>query len=160
MCAIIFTQVKKGHENMKNTYDMKNVEIIKEVHSGFIAYMVYADTERFGIHQIMAQCISKEEAEKWCKDNGVELEQSAQELFEKEIENKGFGKIQIGSTMFRRLRKENGKYIGYGGWGSGFKYDDDLTDAIMNCKKDKKGNWKTQFRGQNRTVKFGNACTW
>lgn len=142
------------------TYGMTNVSIKKEIHSGVTSYMVYADTERWGKHGIMAQFATEEEAKTWCKVNGVEIEEkTAIQLFEEEM-NKPFGKIQIGCAMFRRLRKENGRYIGFGGWGSGFKYDEDLTDALMNCKMtgDKVG--KTKFRGGNKTVKFGTKCTW
>lgn len=142
---------------MKNTanWGMTNVEIKAE---GNI-WTVYADTERFGTHEIMAQCISKAEAEAWCKANGVELEKTAVQLFEEELA-KPWGKVQIGSSMFRNLSKENGRYFGYGGCIYGGKYTQDITDAIMNCKQDKRGVWKTQFNDHRKTVKFGNACTW
>ena len=141
---------------MKNTatWGMANVEI-KLVGN---IWTVYADTERFGQHEIMAQCISKAEAETWCRTNGAEPGKTAVQLFEEEM-SKPFGKLQIGNAMFRNLRIEDGRYFGYGG-GIGGKYTQDITDAIMNCKQDKRGVWKTQFNDRRKTVKFGNACTW
>ena len=138
---------------------MKNVNIEKEVHSGFTAWMVYADTERFGKHQIMAQCISKEEAERWCKANGVELEMpTAEERLEKEFWN---GKIQIGNTMYRRIHIKDEKIMGYcSKWGW-----TDITYMIKECKMVSENIGKTKERitktkTANRTVKFGNACSW
>lgn len=147
---------------MKNTatYGMTNVTIEKEVHGNVTSYMVYADTERFGKHEIMAQCISKEEAEQWCKENGVTFElPTARERAEQEVA-KGFGKIQIGNVMYHNLHIEDGKIIGHSGtWGWR-----DITVMIDECKMKSKdiGRSREHISGdyyQNRTVKFGNACT-
>lgn len=145
---------------MSVTYGMTNVVIEMETHSGVISWMVYADSIRFGQHAIMAQCISKEEAEAWCTANGVpQVKRTAVECFRSEAEKGASGKLQIGNAMFRRLREVDGRFFGYGG-GYGSRYDTDLTDAIRSCKMGADGIGRTAFRGQKKTVKFGTKCTW
>ena len=149
---------------MKNTatYGMTNVTIEKEVHSNVTSYMVYADTERFGQHQIMAQCISKEEAEQWCKENGVTFElPTAFERVEQVIAE-GWSKVQIGNVMYHNLYIEDGHIFGHSGtWGWR-----DITKFINECRmvsndigKTKEYFGKYHEKSENRTVKFGKACT-
>lgn len=148
---------------MKNTanYGMTNVTIEKEVHGNVTSWMVYADTERFGEHEIMAQCISEEEALNWCKENGVEFENSeAWERAVKEV-NTICGQIQIANTMYRRLYIADGHIYGHSpSWGG----HRDLTNLLRRCKMTGKDIGKTSStkkcgRYNNFTVKFGSACT-
>lgn len=150
---------------MKSTamYGMTNVTIEKEIHSGNVtSWIVYADTERWGKHQIMAQFGKEEWAENWCKENGVVFENSnAWEMAEKEV-NTPFGKIQIGNTMYRRLYIKDGHLYGHSPSWYGFR---DITTLIQNCKMTgekvgKTTDEKERGRYKNFTVKFGNECTW
>ncbi len=63
----------------KNIYGMTNVTIEREVHSGVESYMVYADTERFGVHEIMAQFATEESAIAWVMENGIKMQEVAVE---------------------------------------------------------------------------------
>lgn len=144
---------------MKNTatYGMTNVQITKETHSNVTSWMVYADTERFGKHEIMVQFISEKEAIEWCKANGVTFEiETAWEMVEKEIA-KGFSKVQIGNAMYRNLRIENGRIIGHSNGLWGWR---DITKMIEDCKMISENVGKTREGKAGRTVKFGKACTW
>lgn len=144
---------------MKNTatYGMTNVQITKETHSNVTSWMVYADTERFGKHEIMGQFISEKEAIEWCKANGVTFEtETAWEMVEKEIA-KGFSKVQIGNVMYRKLRIENGRIIGHSNGLWGWR---DITEMIEDCKMISENVGKTREGKAGRTVKFGKACTW
>ncbi len=149
---------------MKNTatYGMTNVIIEKEETGWHLtSYMVYADTERWGKHQIMAQFATKKQAEQWCKDNGVTFDlPTAWERAEQEAAN-GSGKIQIGNVMYHNIYIENGHIFGHSNGYWGWR---DITQFINDCKMTGKdiGKSKEEIRKnkwQNRTVKFGTACT-
>lgn len=144
---------------------MKNIEIVKyEMGNKMVSWLVYADTERFGEHEIMAQCISEEEAIAWVKENTEAEEKSAMDYVEEEIE-KAHGKIQIGNVMYHYPRIENNRVYGHSGtWGWR-----DITNMINDCKMVSNGIGKSReyvlfmdkTKGYlNRTVKFGDKCTW
>ena len=59
----------------KTTYGMTNVTIEKEIHSDVTSWFVYADTERWGERQIMAQFGDEEQAINWCRENGVGMKE-------------------------------------------------------------------------------------
>lgn len=139
------------------TYGMTNVTIEKETTGwNLTSYMVYADTERWGTHQIMAQFATEEQAVAWCKENGVVFGNEAWALAENEVE-KGCGKIQIGNVMYRNLYIESDRIYGHSNGYWGWR---DITEMIKNCKMVKKNIGKTKEGAAGRTVKFGSACTW
>lgn len=143
-----------------NTYGMRNVSIEKIDNYGWPSWLIYADTERFGIHEIMAQFGSLEEATHWCRENGVEIEPvTAVDRIMKEIGN-GSGKVQIGNAMYRNLYLDGEKIMGYShrnGWCN-------LTEMVRDCKMLDENTGKTpnRFGGRQKTltVRFGNTCTW
>ena len=55
---------------MKNVYGMENVTIEATNNN---TYAVYADTKRFGKHEMMFESFSVEECLLWAKDNGFEF---------------------------------------------------------------------------------------
>lgn len=59
---------KSGAEMGKPTYGMHGVMLMKKPGGGFV---VYADTDRFGTHEIMYETPNEAEARKWLKDNNV-----------------------------------------------------------------------------------------
>lgn len=143
------------------TYGMTNVEIIESTVCGMTkTYLVYADTKRFGKHEIMAQFPTKKEAEKWLKENGVKIKKTVEDMINEQIEAP-FGKIQIGNMMFRNITKTNDGIWGYSKSEGLTKLDRYFAEAYI----DKKGVVKTTSGGTYRwqksfTIKFGNACTW
>lgn len=146
-----------------SNWGMTNVKIIKEVHNHIPSWMVYADTDRFGKCQIMAQCISREEAEKWCAENGVEIKKAdpgVLALFKEEMAKGWAGKIQIGNAMFRRLEIIEDEYYGYS---KGLYGTTKITKEIVNCHLtgDRVGTTNVDAgRIKHKTVKFGDKCTW
>ena len=82
------------------TYGMTNVSIEKEIHSGVTSYMVYADTERWGNHEIMAQFATEDEAITWCIENGVSMK-------ELNVETMSAGIVK--HMMITCIRKKNGE---------------------------------------------------
>lgn len=59
---------KSGAEMGKPTYGMHGVMLMRKPGGGFV---VYADTDRFGAHEIMYESPKEEEARKWLRDNNV-----------------------------------------------------------------------------------------
>ncbi len=151
------------------TYGMKNV-VIKETawNGNGKMFFIYADTERWGKHEIMYQCYSLELTEKWLAENGVTDyrydksvtdRQPVSEMVEAELE-KPFGKIQIGNVMYRRLRRESdGTIWGYSNGNGLCQIDRYFRDAVktgnLTAKVAVGGRWI-----KSHTIKFGNACTW
>lgn len=149
---------------MTATYGMRNVSIRECIDYTWPTWLVYADTDRWGDHEIMAQFPTKERALDWCKENGVEDVRfelpSARERAEREVW-KGSGKIQIGNVMYRYLKIENDRIIGHSNGYWGWR---DITDMIDDCHMISEDIGRSRERvGKGyagRTVKFGNACTW
>lgn len=150
------------------TYGMKNA-VIKESNLDGIrqTFLVYADSDRFGKHEIMYQSPTLAEAETWLQGNGIDvyrLEVSQQktvaEMVEEEAQ-KPFGKIQIGNAMYRNLHREDGKLCGYShrnGWTELDKY---FANATATGSKTAKATIRcSNGYNKNLTIKFGNACTW
>lgn len=141
---------------------MKNAIIVKEFHSGMVvSWVVYADSDRFGQHALVAQFPFLEEAEQWCLDNGItewgRPQKEAEDFFREEME-RGWGKVQIGNAMFRRLRHEGGHYYGHSA--SDYGCEALLTSAMRFCRMTADGVGKTYFRDGHKTIKFGTKCTW
>ena len=151
------------------TYGMMNVVIKQTKWNGDgEMFFVYADTERFGKHEIMYQCYSLELTEGWLAENGVTDyrydksvtdRQPVSEMVEAELE-KPFGKIQIGNVMYRRLRRESdGSIWGHSGKNGLCQLDRYINGAVktgnLTAKTAIGDRWIHSF-----TIKFGNACTW
>lgn len=143
------------------TYGMKNVEIVEDVVCGTTkTYLVYADTERFGKHEIMAQIPTREAAEKWLKDNGVEIKQkTAMEMLEEQIKSPA-GKIQIGNTMYRRIHRDGDDILGYSNTDGWTKLNRAFDGAVVIGKNLAKTTTFGYSYQRVKTIKFGNACTW
>lgn len=145
---------------MTANYGMTKVSIEKKTHSGVVSWIVYADSDRFGQHAMMAQYAGLEEAEKWCMDNGApewtRPATEAEDLFREQVSAPG-GKVQIGNLMFHRLRCEGGQCFGHSG---GWEYN--LTQAMRLCVMTGNRTGRTFFASspRNKTVRFGRDCTW
>ena len=59
---------KAGKEMGKPTYGMHSVMLMRKPGGGFV---VYADSDRFGKHEIMYETPNESEARKWLRDNNV-----------------------------------------------------------------------------------------
>ena len=59
---------KSGKEMGKPTYGMHSVMLMRKPEGGFV---VYADSDRFGKHEIMYETPNESEARKWLRDNNV-----------------------------------------------------------------------------------------
>ena len=151
------------------TYGMRNVVIKETAWNGDgKMFFVYADTERFGKHEIMYQCYSLELTEKWLAENHVAEyrydksvidRQSVIEMVEAEMLEPS-GRIQIGNCMYRRLRRDrDGSIWGYSGKNGLCQLDRYFRDAVKTGNKTARtaigDRWIHSF-----TIKFGNACTW
>ena len=150
-----------GQKEVRPTYNMENVEIVESRIAGNIkTYLVYADTERFGKHEIMFQAPTKEDCKKWLSKNGVEIkEKTAWDLLEDEIA-KPNGRIQIGNTMYRNLRKENGIVYGYSRTDGLTKLNSAFESAVIIGENKARTTTFAYSYQQIKTIKFGNACTW
>lgn len=149
---------------IKNIYGMRNVEIKEElVCWGTIGFFVYADTDRFGEHEIMAQFPTYKEAVAWCKAQGVVIGDGAEALLRLQIEldKSGCGKVQIGNQMFRRLYKEDGVVWGYNNSDGWQDITRAFTGAVMTGPDTgRTDNYSNSLWIKTKTIKFGNACTW
>lgn len=162
-CSIIILVRNKKHsttqEDIEMTYGMMNVTIEKSNNN---TYLVYADTERWGEHEIMFESYSREECITWLKANGwEEEEQTVEQVMENGVKRHGaFFKIQIAGSMYHRVHKEAGKWMGHSNrWGweeldlTGFHMTGELTAV--------RTSWKGQKEWQKKqTLKIGKACTW
>lgn len=149
---------KDEEESGVNTYGMTNVEIVEDKIAGATkTFLVYADTERFGEHEIMAQLPTYKEAVAWLRANGVEY--GVIDRLEKELSTGG--KVQIANTMFRRIyREKDGSIWGYSasdGWRDISRAFDDAVMTGADTAKTKSFGFSYQ---QVKTIKFGAACTW
>ena len=142
-------------------YGMKNIEIVESRIAGTTkTYLVYADTERFGEHEIMAQFPTRKEAEQWIRDNGAEIEQkTAIEMLEEQIESPA-GKIQIGNTMYRRIHRDGNEVFGYSNTDGWTKLNRAFEGAVVIGKNLAKTTTFGFGYQRIKTIKFGNACTW
>ena len=63
-------ELKDGDDTFKRPYyGMHHVSIVKK--PGDSGFLIYADTKRFGKHEIMAEVTSEENARKWLKEHNV-----------------------------------------------------------------------------------------
>ena len=154
------------------TYGMTKVSIEeKRIAGTTTTFLVYADTARFGKHEIMAQLPTVREAEEWLRANGVteyayKLKTATpgitvSDVLEQELET-GCGKVQIGNRMFRHLtREKDGSVWGHGNEDGWTPLDRYFSGAILTGSKTAKVRG---FNGMgylsNLTIKFGTACTW
>lgn len=143
-------------------YNMTNIRIEEAlICSGTVkTVLIYADSERFGENEIMAQLPTMRAALEWLQNNGVDLHELALEWLQNEIDTTG-GRVQVANTMFRRIYRDNsGSLWGYSN-GSGWCVLDKYFAAAVVCGA---GRAKTSFSEwygpAGATVKFGNACTW
>lgn len=143
------------------TYGMTNAEIVESMVCGTTkTYLVYADTERFGKHEIMAQFPTRRESEEWLRANGVEVEKTAIDMLDEQV-GAPFGRVQIGNAMYRRLYRDGDKYMGYSksdGWTVLNGFFDEAVVTGEGTAKTTSGllyGWM-----KSKTIKFGNACTW
>lgn len=152
-----------------NTYNMKNIEIVKTTIAGTTeTFLVYADTERFGEHEIMAQFPSRDAAVKWLQINGVEIEQTTEEKVEQSIAEmieeqlkSPSGRVQVANTMYRHIHRVGESIMGYSrsdGWIDLNRFFKEAVPTGKNRAITTSGMW---YGWQKRmTIKFGNECTW
>ena len=142
---------------MMATYGMKNVEIRKSTHN---TYLVYADTARFGKHEIMYESHDRNDCVAWLKDNGVEIDKTPMEMLEEQIAAP-CGRIQIGNAMYRRIHRDGDKIYGYSKTNGMTELNRFFKEAVTTGENTATTTSGMTYGWQKKlTIKFGNACTW
>lgn len=114
-------------------------------------WIVKGDTERFGVQQILFESPFFNECVEYLEKNDC--------VYSVETEIDKVRDVQIAYRMFHRIRRENGKLVGYNNkWGweelniEGFELFEPLKAKRTRIDG---GGYK-----HNETLKLGTACTW
>lgn len=155
-------------------YGMEHITIELSTNNTFL---VYADTERFGEHEIMFESYKKEDCERWLreckaiywKDLTVQQKEerftadTVEEMLEELTSETGITKVQISNRMYHSVQKDrNGNWIGRGmyGWETIDFKGFELTKKSHFIAK-RVSTWgKDNERTKTETLKMGTACTW